>query len=87
MGNLIPGAQYVYERVDNIVYAREFGKNERTLVGYTHDEKTLQQLKMFHETQLWKDILKEAATNKTLEDALEKVKVLYYLIKDNEKSQ
>ena len=34
MGNLKPGATYVYERIDHGIYAREFGKNERTLVGY-----------------------------------------------------
>ena len=34
MGNLKSGATYVYERVDGRIFAREFGKTERTLVGY-----------------------------------------------------
>lgn len=34
MGTLTPGATYVYERVAGSVFAREFGKTERKLVGY-----------------------------------------------------
>ena len=84
MGTLTPGGQYIYERANGITYAREFGKTDRTIVGYDYNDKTLLELKQYHETQLWKDILKEAATNKTLQDALDRVKVLYYLSKENE---
>lgn len=34
MGTLTPGATYIYERVAGSVFAREFGKTERKLVGY-----------------------------------------------------
>jgi len=34
MGTLSPGATYIYERADGIIYAREFGKTERHVVGY-----------------------------------------------------
>ena len=34
MGTLTPGATYIYEHVDGIIYAREFGKTERKVVGY-----------------------------------------------------
>jgi len=34
MGSLKPGATYIYERVAGSVFAREFGKTERKLVGY-----------------------------------------------------
>ena len=36
MGTLKPGATYIYERSDGIVYAREFGAdpNTRQVVGY-----------------------------------------------------
>ena len=34
MGSLKPGATYIYERVNGVIYAREFGKNERKVVGY-----------------------------------------------------
>lgn len=34
MGSLTPGATYIYERAEGIIYAREFGKTERQVVGY-----------------------------------------------------
>ena len=34
MGTLTPGATYIYEHVDGVIYAREFGKTERKVVGY-----------------------------------------------------
>jgi hypothetical protein len=36
MGSLKPDAQYIYERADGIVYAREFGADPSTrqVVGY-----------------------------------------------------
>ena len=35
MGTLTPGATYIYERVAGTIFAREFGKTERRVVGYT----------------------------------------------------
>ncbi len=37
MGTLTPGATYIYERVAGSIFAREFGKTERKLVGYIID--------------------------------------------------
>lgn len=37
LGTLKPGATYVYERVDDRIYAREFGKTARSLVGWTEN--------------------------------------------------
>ena len=34
MGQLKPGAKYIYERADGVIYAREFGKNQKHVVGY-----------------------------------------------------
>lgn len=34
MGSLTPGAPLVYERVGATIYAREFGKSGRRIVGY-----------------------------------------------------
>ena len=36
MGSLKPGATYIYERVDDTVYAREFGADpkDRFVIGY-----------------------------------------------------
>ena len=38
MGRLKPSTTYIYERVDNRIYAREMGKIERQLVGWTDSE-------------------------------------------------
>lgn len=84
MGNLTPGAKYIYERVGGVVYSREFGKTERQIVGYNYDEETLKQLKKLGETKIWEEIFEAAETNTVLEEALEKVKVLYYLSKESE---
>ena len=34
MGTLKPGVTYIYEHADGRIYAREFGKTERKVVGY-----------------------------------------------------
>jgi len=38
MGSLKPGATYVYERVDNRIYARKFGETKRQLIGWDNPE-------------------------------------------------
>jgi predicted RNA-binding Zn ribbon-like protein len=35
MGSLNPGTTYIYERVDNRIYAREMGQTKRRMVGWT----------------------------------------------------
>jgi len=84
MGTLTPGATYIYERVGGVVYARESGKLDRQIVGYNYDEETLRSLKKWKDTKLWDDIFTASMTNPTIEEALEKVKVLYYLSKESE---
>lgn len=83
MGSLKPGATYVYEHVDGITYAREHGAstNTRFEIGRTFERQQKdQQIKDF---SLWADIFEEAKSNKTLYDAVEMCKMLYYLSKDN----
>lgn len=85
MGRLKPGATYIYERADGIVYAREFGSapQDRFVIGYesqaahdlAHDKK---------ENELWADIRRTAKTNSALQQALDRVKVLYELSKQDE---
>jgi hypothetical protein len=88
MGTLKPGATYIYERNGEEIYAREAGKSERTLVGYqyknqidsrTSDGRPLHE--HMKEDQLWGNIRRAAETNPTLQQALEHVKVIYYLSK------
>lgn len=87
MGSLKPDTTYIYERVDDKVYAREFGSNERVIIGWdSHPEflNTSNRLaEDYIEDSLWQDIRAEAKTNPTLQEALERVKILYHLSKDN----
>jgi hypothetical protein len=78
MGSLKPGATYVYERANGRIYAREFGKLERHIVGYDLDNAPEQQY-----MTLWNDILKESETNPALQKALDRAIMIYRLSKDN----
>jgi hypothetical protein len=88
MGNLKPGATYIYERDKDEVYAREFGKTDRTLIGYkyekpdprTWDGRPLHE--QMREDALWGEIRREARTNPTLQKALDRAIMIYKLSKD-----
>jgi len=103
MGQLKPGATYIYERADGVVYARESGADPSTrkVVGYengreydpinghridydsrTSDGRPLRDHML--EDQLWGEIRREARTNPTLQDALERAIMIYQLSKENE---
>jgi hypothetical protein len=90
MGNLKPGATYIYERADGVTYAREFGSDplSREAIGWEYDPRTsdgrpvVDHLK---ENKLWGDIHRAAKTNSALQEALDRVKILYHLSKDNGK--
>jgi len=81
MGNLKPGATYIYEKADGITYAREFGAphNDRFEIGRDY-QRFLQD-----ELQLWEEIVREGRTNQALQDALDRVKIVYHLSKDHGK--
>lgn len=79
MGTLKPGVAYVYENVDGDIYAREFGKNQRILIG-TDENSTRARLR---EMQFWHDMLKAAKTNPALQEALDRAKIIYELSKEN----
>lgn len=79
MGKLKPNATLVYESPDGgrTVYSREPGSPFRTLVGYSEEKKEL--LRQQQEKDLWDNIKIAAKTNPALHEALERVKLLYYL--------
>jgi hypothetical protein len=81
MGNLKPGATYIYERADGVTYAREFGATDRTVIGWDYDTKL--KLDALEEDKLWGEIRRAAKTNKPLQDALERAIIIYQLSKDN----
>lgn len=79
MGNLKSGAKYIYEKADGITYAREFGAphNDRFEIGRDYERFLKDELR------LWEDIVREGRTNQALQDALDRVKILYHLSKDH----
>ena len=79
MGSLKPGAKYIYEKGDGITYAREFGAphNERFEIGRDY------QRFLKDELQLWEEIVRAGRTNQALQAALDRVKILYHLSKNN----
>ena len=81
MGNLKPGATYIYEKANGITYAREFGAphSDRFEIGRDY-QRFLQD-----ELQLWEEIVREGRTNQALQDALDRVKIVYHLSKDHGK--
>jgi hypothetical protein len=85
MGSLTPGATYNYEYEDGVVYATELGTGERKIIGYNHDSFTDTVILEYELETVWKEIIKESQTNITLQKALERVKILYHLSKDNGK--
>ena len=79
MGQLTPGATYINEKADGVTYAREFGKIERTVIGIDVDAQA--SVDDIREKHLWDQILKAAKKNPALQDALERVIVVYELSK------
>jgi hypothetical protein len=85
MGSLTPGAAYIYERVGDTVFRRESGQTEREVVGYDHrtpDGRPLSEHIM--DAKLWGEIRRAAPSNPALQDALDRVIMIYNLSKTNE---
>ena len=92
MGQLKPGATLIYERDGDTVYQREAGADPgtRTEVGWdyeTHEERRDHDIRVgmknrrdrIMEDQLWHNIRRAAVTNPTLQDALDRVIMIYHL--------
>jgi len=77
MGNLKPGATYIYERADGVTYAREFGATDRTAIGWDYDTKL--KLDALKEEKLWEEIRQAAKSNPALQTELDRVIMLYHL--------
>ena len=80
MGSLTPGATLIYERVAGTIFAREFGKTERKVVGYATD--------ISPEFAMYKSemnqILQMCETDPAMKSLLSQLLVLYNLKKINE---
>lgn len=82
--------QYIFERDGEYIYKREFGQSERTFVGNVYDSQIDPRTydgRPLHdhieEDKLWGEIRRAARTNEVLHSALERVKILYHLSKNN----
>jgi hypothetical protein len=86
MGSLKPGVALIYERDGKNVYAREVGSRDRTLIGYDYDGSMdiRNGLDRIKEDRLWNEILVAAKTNPALQEAMDRVKVIYELSKKDE---
>ena len=65
------------------VYAREEGSNKRSLHLESEKRKSLHD--DLKESQFWAHVHRAAKTNPALQEALDRVKVTYYLTADYEK--
>ena len=89
MGQLKPGTKYIYERVDGVTYAREFGANssERFEIGYDWSGEDQQRGRSMRdrlmEDKLWGNIRRAAENNPALKDALDKAIEIYHLTKEH----
>jgi hypothetical protein len=83
-GRLEPGATYVYERHDGVVYARKFGDppNQRFEIGRDYDSQSV--FDDLQEARLWGEIHRAAKTNPALQDAVDRVKLVYALGKQDD---
>ena len=94
MGRLKPGATLIHERVDGVVYAREFGAepSTRQVVGWDYDpanptwdpwtETGRPLIDQLREDQLWADLRRAAKKNVALRDALDRAVEIYHLSKN-----
>jgi hypothetical protein len=88
MGNLKPGVTYSYRKINGVTYSQEEGSADEEAVGWDYDSRTSDGRPLYDhikESKLWGDIRRAAETNISLQEALERVKMLYYLSKDNGK--
>lgn len=76
MGQLTPGATYIYEKADGITYAREFGSSKRSIVGWDYDRQVQDEL------ELWRAIVRAGKDNPALQKVLERAILVYKLSKE-----
>lgn len=82
MGSLKPETKYIYEKVNGVTYAREFGADPSTRQAIGWDYEYRQTQDEAAQLILWKDVWQAANTNPTLQKALDRVIMIYRLSKD-----
>ena len=89
MGTLKPDTTYIYERVGDTVYAREHGSDPstRVVIGYNYqpNDSYYKNIANNYFMQVeWSAILRAAQDNPALQEAIERVKIIYHLGKKDE---
>lgn len=87
MGSLKPGTKYIYERIDDVVYAREEGAAPQTRkeIGWNYDPRTPDGRPLHDhlmDDKMWGEIRQMAKTNPALQKALDRAIMIYRLSKD-----
>lgn len=82
MGALEPGATYIYERVDNRIYARKFGETKRQMVGWADNNNS--GLAMREYRSEINHVLRMCEQHEDMRELLDKLFVLYNLRKTHE---
>jgi len=80
MGSLKPGATYIYERADGIVYAREFGETKRRVVGYVSEDGNISASTKRLLTEL-NEVVKMCEVDPGMKELLDQLFVMYNLKK------
>jgi hypothetical protein len=83
-GRLEPGATYVYEKADGITYARKVGDppDARFEIGRDYDSEKLH--KDLMHSKLWGEIHRAAKSTPALQEAIDRVIVIYELSRKDE---
>jgi hypothetical protein len=79
MGNLDPGATYIYERVDNRIYARKFGETKRRMVGWADNNDSGLAMRGYRSEI--NHVLTMCETDPAMRELLDQLFVLYNLKK------
>ena len=87
MSRYKPGATYIYERVDGIVYAREVGAHPGDRFEIGRDYNPNRENKVFgmpiEQVAVLVDMSREAEHNPSLQEALDHARMLYELSRDH----
>lgn len=88
MGNLKPGAAYIYTQKEGNVYQREHGSLDEELIGWRYDPRTDDGRPLvdhLRDSRLWGNIRRAAENDSELRELLERVKIYYHLKYKNAK--
>ena len=85
----------MYEHRNGVVYATDADTTDKTVIGWDYDkddpdyDPRTNDGRPLHDhimdNKLWGDIRRAAKTNTTLQEAIERVIIIYHLSKDNGK--